>query len=239
MGSCCFASFTVCHRETDLWISINGGVDVQSMAESVLERIKRLRRTIDEYGERDRRFFSAMAPYSMEDAAPPVVTRMFGYGERAGVGPMASVAGLFAQEIGEWLNDEFGIDECIVENGGDIYMNVAEPATVSIYAGSSPLSNLVALEVDPVSMPLGICTSSGTVGHSYSMGSADAVTVACHDAGLADAFATAFGNRVHTKGDIDGVLEKAGGVPEILHTLIIMGDHLGLRGHLALRAVPR
>ncbi len=237
MGGNRFRSFTVSHRETDLWIGVTGGNGLHRLAGCALDRIKALRRTIDAYGKHDRRFLSSMAPYGSEDTLPPLVARMLDYGQRAGVGPMASVAGVFAQEIGESLKGECGIDECIVENGGDIYMDISEPVNVSIFAGSSPLSNLIMLAVDPVFSPLGICTSSGTIGHSYSKGRADAVTVACGYAGLADAFATAFCNQVFEKEDIVRMLKKSEEMQEILHTLIIVGDRIGLQGHFGIKTL--
>ena len=49
--------------------------------------------------------------------------------------------------------------------------------------------------------PLGICTSSGTVGHSISFGRADAVTVFASEASVADAHATSIAN--HAFGYVD------------------------------------
>jgi ApbE superfamily uncharacterized protein (UPF0280 family) len=236
MGHDRFRSFVVTFKETDLWIGISGGRDVHRIPGFVLDQIKELRWLLYEYGEKDDVFFSALMPYTPKVTPPALIERMFSYGRKADVGPMASVAGLFAQEIGERMMGEFGVDECVVENGGDVYMDIDEPASVSIFAGSSPFSNLAVLEVDPVYSPLGICTSSGTVGHSYSSGCADAVTIACHEAGLADAFATAFGNKVKRREDIDRILEETGKEPEILHALAIIDDRLGLRGSFALRA---
>ena len=48
-------------------------------------------------------------------------------------------------------------------------------------------------------MPMGICTSSGTVGHSLSFGKADAVCVKAKSVSLADAAATAIGNMVKSQ----------------------------------------
>jgi ApbE superfamily uncharacterized protein (UPF0280 family) len=227
----------ISHRETDLWIGVSGEGNFDKLPAFVLKRLKFVRSQVDAYGEGDDRFLSAMSPYRPDGIPPPPVERMFAYGQRTGVGPMASVAGVFAEGVGEALMHEFGMDECIVENGGDLYLNISEPVTVSIFAGNSPLSNRVILHVDPRYSPLGICTSSGTVGHSFSYGCADAVTIACQAPGLADAYATAVGNMIRSKNDIEPVLDVVGTKPEILSVVIIVDDRLGIRGYLPMARV--
>ena len=64
--------------------------------------------------------------------------------------------------------------EIIIENGGDIYLRSFKDKIIGIYAGSSPLTGRFGLEIAGADTPLGICTSSGTVGHSLSHGKVDA-----------------------------------------------------------------
>ncbi|MCK5434567.1 MAG: UPF0280 family protein, partial [Dehalococcoidales bacterium] len=78
--------------------------------------------------------------------------------------------------------------------------------------------------------PLGICTSSGTVGHSLSYGKADAVVVLSKSATLADAAATAIGNLIVQAGDIPNGLEFANGIDGLKGVIIIKGDKVGLWG---------
>ena len=40
--------------------------------------------------------------------------------DKAGIGPMSAVAGLFAREVGEHILNNFELNELLVENGGDI-----------------------------------------------------------------------------------------------------------------------
>ena len=98
----------------------------------------------------------------------------------------------------------------IVENGGDIFLKINQTRKVGIYAGDSPFSEKIALEVDPRPAPFSVCTSSGTVGHSFSFGKADAVVVIAASACLADAAATAIGNVVKEVTDIEAGLKQAG-----------------------------
>ena len=60
---------------------------------------------------------------------------------------MAAVAGAIAERVGRAL--ESLSEEIIVENGGDLYLKIAAPATVSLFAGKSPLSHRVGLKIDP------------------------------------------------------------------------------------------
>ncbi len=117
--------------------------------------------------------------------------------QTAGVGPMAAVAGAIAECVGRELL-EFS-PEVIVENGGDIFLKVSHRRTVGIFAGDSPLTGRIGIQIEARDTPLGVCTSSGTVGHSLSFGRADAVVVLAPAAALADAAATAIGNRVSRK----------------------------------------
>jgi ApbE superfamily uncharacterized protein (UPF0280 family) len=98
---------------------------------------------------------------------------------------MASVAGFFSEKVGKFLA-HYSRD-VIVENGGDIWMKSNRIRRVGIFAGSSPFSQRIGLEIGPKRTPLGICTSSATVGHSLSFGKADAVVILAPSAILADA----------------------------------------------------
>lgn len=120
--------------------------------------------------------------------------------------------------------------ELIVENGGDIFLKSLEKRVVGVYAGESPFTGKIALQIEPTETPLGICTSSGTVGHSLSLGKADAVTVLSPSVVLADAAATAIANLVKEPGDIPGALKFAEGVRGLNGAVLIKGDKLGLRG---------
>ena len=121
-----------------------------------------------------------------------------------------------------------------MENGGDLYLKIAAPATVSLFAGKSPLSHRVGLKIDPELSPLGVCTSSGTVGHSFSFGRADAACILARTAALADAAASGLGNRVQNAGDIAAALEWVAKVPDLLGAVVIVGEKLGAWGRVEL-----
>jgi ApbE superfamily uncharacterized protein (UPF0280 family) len=145
---------------------------------------------------------------------------------------MAAVAGAMAESVSRDLLELS--QEVIVENGGDIYLATSRERTIGIYAGSSPLSLKLGIVLQPEDTPLGICTSSGTVGHSLSFGRADAVCILSKSAALADAAATAVGNRVQEGKDIDRGLEKGKEIEGVLGTLIIVGEKVGVWGDIRL-----
>lgn len=92
---------------------------------------------------------------------------------------------------------------------------------MGIYAGTSPLRDL-ALTIPPREKPLGICTSSGTVGPSISFGYADAAVAISDDISLADAAATALGNAVGLASPLADSFQSVA-VPGIEGALVIRG----------------
>ncbi|MFR4044847.1 MAG: UPF0280 family protein [Odoribacter splanchnicus] len=129
----------------------------------------------------------------------------------------------------------FGIKEVIVENGGDIYADLCQDMDISVFAGSSPLSEKVGLHIEAAYAPLGICTSSGTVGPSLSFGKADAVMIVCSDVILADTYATAFANTIQTAEDVQTCIEKIREQEDILAAIAIKDDKLGICGNFELK----
>jgi ApbE superfamily uncharacterized protein (UPF0280 family) len=122
----------------------------------------------------------------------------------------------------------------IVENGGDIYLATSKERIVGIYAGHSPLSLKIGILIKPEEAPLGICTSSGTVGHSLSFGKADAVCIISKSAALADAAATSVGNVIQERKDIEKGLERGNAIEGVLGMLIIIGEKMGVWGKVKL-----
>jgi ApbE superfamily uncharacterized protein (UPF0280 family) len=145
---------------------------------------------------------------------------------------MAAVAGAMAEMVSKDLLKLS--KEVIVENGGDIYLATSKERTVGIYAGNSPLSLKMGILIKPEEAPLGICTSSGTVGHSLSFGKADAVCILSKSAALADAAATAVGNVIQEKKDIEKGLERGKEIEGVLGMLIIVGEKMGVWGNITL-----
>ena len=202
----------------------------------LLEWLKNLvagyRRQLETYIQRDPQFASSLKPHMLVPSAPPMAVEMAEAAEAAGVGPLAAVAGAFAQYVGEQLSRRSG--EVIIENGGDIYMRNMKKRRIGIFAAQSSFSRRIALEIMPEQTPLGICTSSGTVGHSLSFGSADAVVVLSPSAILADAVATASANLVNNAGDLKLAVDFATSITGVTGALAICGDKLAVQGQVKL-----
>lgn len=220
----------LCVRETDVHILADRPVDEPFCR----ERIRAYRGQIEDYiSYKEPRFFSSLSPVPVEAGAPAIVRAMAAQSRKADVGPMAAVAGAIAQFLGKDLL-RLGYGTVIVENGGDIFLRAERKTTVGIYAGRSRFSRALSLSFAPEGMPLGVCTSSGTIGHSLSFGNADSVTIVAGDALLADACATAVGNRVKVKKDLAGAIGFARSVRGVRGALVIMGDSLASWGAIEL-----
>jgi ApbE superfamily uncharacterized protein (UPF0280 family) len=220
-------SFNVTVKETDLYIRAASNLETEA-----IQAIIKHRTPLEEYIESHPFFLHSLEPYAVEKDAPDSVRDMAQAAGMVGVGPMAAVAGAIAAAVGRDLLAYS--PEVIVENGGDIFMKVSQKSLIGIYAGVSPFTGKIALEINPDLTPLGICASSGTVGHSLSLGAADAVIVLAHSASLADAAATAIGNKVMVAGDIDVVIEQVKVMPELVGVVIIKGDRMGMWGDVKL-----
>jgi uncharacterized protein len=194
------------------------------------DKIKELRTRLDEYILTEPFFKKSLKPFQPSENAPNEAKEMATAAEKAGIGPMSAVAGLFAREVGETLLQNFSVEEMVIENGGDIFVLLKNELVLSVFAGESPLSERIGLVIPSEKSKLGICTSAGTVGPSLSFGKADAVVVICEDVLLADAFATAFGNKVKSPNDVEKVINQSEKYPEILSLLIICEDKVGIRG---------
>jgi ApbE superfamily uncharacterized protein (UPF0280 family) len=220
-------SFNVTVRETDL--HIRASVD---LSQEALRAVEKYRAILESYIERHPRFLTELQPVAVASDAPEMVAAMSRAAERVGVGPMAAVAGAIAEFVGQ---DLLALSpEVIVENGGDIYLKSFRERVVAIYAGRSPLTGKIGLKIKATAAPLGICTSSGTVGHSLSYGRADAAVVLAESAILADAAATAIGNRVVGAGDIPGAIEFAKTIGDLVGVVIVKDDRIGAWGGVEL-----
>ncbi len=221
-------SFQVLFRETDLWIRA-----AQNLQKEGLAAVLNCRRQLHAYADQNPLFLTSFKPLPQDPFAPSIVKEMLEAAATARVGPMAAVAGAVAQHVGRVLGTLAG--EVIVENGGDCYLDLKEEITVGLYAGpASPFSNQLGLRFTRDRFPLGVCTSSGTVGHSVSLGRADSVTVVSPCAAVADAAATALGNLTQSSRDISRVLERAQSMAKVEGVVVTIGDRMGAWGHVEL-----
>jgi len=219
--------FQVTLKETDLLISAE-----TDLSQEALTVVWKYRNQIEKYIARDPQFKESLVPYSVDLLAPPIVKEMAAAGREAGVGPMAAVAGAMAEFVGRDLRDQS--PQIIVENGGDIFLATKVKRKISIFTEKKSLPSYVDFWIDPGKTPLGICTSSGTEGPSFSFGRADAVMVISSSAAIADAMATAAGNRVRSRKDIPRVLDFFREARHVMGGAVFADGEMGFWGDLEL-----
>jgi hypothetical protein len=220
-------SFRIVVKETDLWISAE-----RCLEDETLDLLLAYRHQLEAYILSHPSFKTSLVPEPLDPLAPPLVRMMMEAACTAKVGPMATVAGALAEEVGTGLL-RFS-KEVIVENGGDVFLKADRPLTVSIFSGDSPLSEKLGLCIETEQMPLGVCTSSGRIGHSLSLGKAHAVTILASSAALADGAATFLANRVREKKDLKKTAAIAGKIPGLLGGVMILDDTLVTWGDVQL-----
>lgn len=216
-------------RETIVTISAKEAYHIDAAKRAIREQ----RQKLECFISKDPFFQITLEPYQLAgrdiEEAPEIVRRMVQAGAAFGIGPMAAVAGAIAGFAVDAMIEE-GAGYAVVDNGGDICILNDEPISVGIYAGSSPIRDL-AFRLPARSQPVGVCTSSGTVGPSISFGFADAATVISESVAMADAAATALGNAVSESGPLEKSF-SAIDLPKIDGALVIRGDRMAIWGSL-------
>jgi hypothetical protein len=202
-------------RETIATILADHPSHVSAAKEGMLSA----RQALEAYIVKDPFFLTTFDPY-VPDSDDPIIVKMAEATRKAGVGPMAAVAGAIASAGIEAMRDT-GAVFGVIDNGGDIALICDRPVRIGVHAGDAALSNRIAFVVPPQDDILGICTSSATVGPSISFGMADAVTIFAPDVALADAWATAVCNEIRP--DDHSVLKRVNPA-EVRGIFSIMGN---------------
>ena len=199
--------------------------------DAVTAEIVRQRNILEGYIARHPEFKTAFEPVPLLADAPPSAQQMAYAADSMGTGPMAAVAGTMAQ-LAAQAGIEAGADEAIVENGGDVYLQTVEPVTIGLYPGAGDLAGRLAFSLKAEDTPTSICSSSGKMGHSTSLGQCDLATVVSKDAALADAAATQAANFVQTTEDVELTLNRIAAINGIDGVLIVKAKHIGMAGKL-------
>lgn len=222
--------FRVVVRETDLFVRAD-----KVLQKEATELVVKHRIPLERYIEAHPTFMTTLTPVPEDPLAPPLVRTMISAAQKAGVGPMAAVAGAIAEYVGVDLLAHS--KEIIVENGGDVFLKTDFPVVAGIYAGKSPMSGKIGVRMNVFACPMAVCTSSGTLGHSLSLGSADAAVVIAKSAAVADAVATAIGNRVAEKADIGRAIGFGKDIEGVVGIVVILGKEMGLWGGVELMSL--
>ncbi|MCW7754709.1 UPF0280 family protein [Desulfobotulus sp. H1] len=227
MGHAGLVGFRLTEQETDLHIQA-----VSDLSVAARKTLLRLRQEIREYISSYPEFSTNLTPWNENPGTSTLIQSMANASRLAEVGPMASVAGAIAEAVGRKLLRRSS--RIIVENGGDLFACSDLPLTIGLYAGDTPFSGKIAMQIPPPVDGMGICTSSGTLGHSISFGRADAAVVMGPDTALADALATSMANQIHKPEDIDTLIKKAAERQGITAMVLVKGDRLAAYGKVKL-----
>lgn len=200
---------------------------------TAIRSVRRHRRLLETYIRRNPSYLHALSPVRVKDRAPEIVRLAADAAEVVGVGPMAAVPGALG-DLAIKAMARHGGSVNLIENGGEISGSSTRSINIGIYAGASPLSGRIGFRLERDDFPLGIGTSSATVGHAMSFGRADAAVVVADSASLADGAATAICNAVKDD-DVERSIRQGLEVAETLpvrSTLIIRGRRVGVKGRL-------
>ncbi len=222
-----FHTFRVTVETSDLYVKALARLEHETE-----ELIKECRSQIQAAISRRPLFLTSLEPIPVDPRDGPVPIRMIKAAAKAGTGPMAAVAGAVAEFVGRRLTERS--PEVIIENGGDIFAHLHTCFVCGLYAGRSPFSNKLGFKIDPKGLPVGVCTSSGTVGPSRSFGKADAAVVISHDTTLADAVATALGNRIQGFTDLRKGVEWAMKIEGVRGAVAVLRDKMAVLGDIEL-----
>lgn len=204
--------------------------DTQNGIQTAKTSIKQNRQTLENYIQSNQKFFYTFDPIPTPKE-PLVANLMAQAAQKANVGPMAAVAGVIADLA---VNDmlKTGCKVAVVEDGGEISANSDRPIDVALAAGNEPLSKRFGFRLSQ--FPIGVATSSGRFSHAFSFGDAEAATVFCKNAGLADAVATAVGNVV--KGEANNGIEvgikRALSIEGVEGVMILYKGQVGTAGKI-------
>lgn len=219
--------FGVCVAQTDLYIQAE-----TDLTDEVLAAVRDARQEIETHIALRPEFATALRPLAPPSHATELMRAMYQASQRAGVGPMAAVAGAIAEFVGRRLLARS--HQVIVENGGDIFLATHVPRVVAIHAGRSPLTGRLGLSI-PGDQTLGVCTSSGSIGPSLSTGQAQAAVVVADDTAFADAAATAIGNRVKGIEDCAAALDWVKRLEGVRGAVVIYEETLAVWGEFELQ----
>ena len=196
-----FRFFNIVNKETDLWIGVTHNDYRQEIEQFITHKVSQYRSSLEKYIIENPSFRTSLAPLPLSENAPEIIKLMSHASASASVGPMAAVAGAVSEIVGDDIINSFNPRELIIENGGDIFLSIKEEILIQFYAGKNKDFEKIVVSIPPKDNRLGVCTSSGTYGHSFSFGKADSVTVICCSAAFADAWATSICNKIIVKDD--------------------------------------
>ncbi len=196
------------------------------------------RRILEKYVTKHKDFLTSFSPVKVQTDYE-IIRLMAKAAFLCDVGPMATVAGALADLMLNTMksfNEEFSAAKiALIENGGEIANNSENTMKVALFGGNNELNLNIGFLIKKTDCPIGIATSSATIGHAISLGQADAVTIFAENATTADGAATRIGNTV--KGaDIEKSIKKgldtADDLKDVRGVFISRKNKIGISGKI-------
>jgi hypothetical protein len=194
-------TFQVVLEQTDLFVTA-----AKDLAGPMLDYVRGLRGELKSFMLLTPGFRESLVPVPAPQGAPDIARLMARAAAAANVGPMAAVAGAFAQMVADRFRAES--PDIIVENGGDIYMHSTRDRVAALL-GDPETGARLGVQLSRRDFPLSLCASSATIGPSLSLGKGELVVVRSKSGAFADAAATALANLIDSGDDLDLVLARA------------------------------
>ena len=183
-------------KDSDVTLISESKTAIVKAKESLLHN----RLILEKFIKKNNKFLTSFSPIKIKTEFE-IINLMSEASVLCDVGPMAAVAGAFADimlnimKVGD-KKDYVTAKIALVENGGEIAVDSEENMKIALYAGFNELNLNIGFMIEKKDCPIGIGTSSSTIGHAISLGQADAVTIFAKNATLADGAATRIANLV-------------------------------------------
>ncbi len=230
------SSFQLVLGESDLRILVGKEADdIPVLRDKMRHTVEQLRADISSWALLYPEFRTSLAPLPLPKNAPEIVQRMYAGAQAAGVGPFAAVAGTLAHMLA--MEHVSEVADIIIENGGDVYMYSTKERVVALLAQPQDAHAYLGLRFSAEQFPLALCASSATIGHSLSLGNGELAVVLAHEGALADAVATAMGNRLRDAASVQEALDYGQSVDGVRGLFVQCDDAMGVWGAMELVAL--
>ena len=222
-------------QESDVTIISESKIAIREAKVSLVDN----RKILEKYLKKNNKFLTSFSPIKITTEFE-IINLMSNASVLCDVGPMAAVAGAFADIMLNRMKlddepDYIPAKIALVENGGEIAVDSEKDMKIALFAGYNELNLNIGFLIEKKNSPLGIGTSSATVGHAISLGQADAVTIFAKDATLADAAATRIANLVKgvdVEKSIKNALDAVEDIAGVYGALISRENKVGQVGKL-------
>lgn len=220
-------NWRILYKYSDILVSSDKDVE-----DRLKKLVKEVYSVLESHIKEDPSFQKSLSPVRSKPQYHPLIKKMCDKSAVFNVGPMATVAGAVCDFMAYGLD---GLCRClIIENGGDVFLKSDRDINMGVYLKNKHFADKLYLRVKRDDMPCGLCSSSGSFGHSLSMGKSDLVTVLAESTISADGAATSAANSINSSEDISKAINIYKNIKDIRGILIVKDDKLGIWGNIEL-----